>query len=214
MASIMFRKLKIERVELALSCVTPLYLTGRYTGLVVSAGASSTEFMPIFEGFPLFTHFQCLRTGTLSLHSMIRDEIALLNRELPMDTLKKITEDEITETIKNPHCSATASSEPVTVAVRAKLRIKWIPDKANLNSFFGNHEAEEYNIAFTFLEVLNRVPENCLDALCKNVVLAGGFWRIKGMQKMFKSHISKLIDIFPKLKTLEVRNKLSTTVIM
>ena len=41
MSVIMFKKLKIERVELALSCVTPLYLTGRYTGMVVSAGASS-----------------------------------------------------------------------------------------------------------------------------------------------------------------------------
>ena len=73
MVSIMFRKLKIERVELALSCVTPLYLTGKYNGLVVSAGASSVEFMPIYEGYPLFTHFQCLRTGTLNLHPMIRD---------------------------------------------------------------------------------------------------------------------------------------------
>ena len=95
--------------------------------------------MPVVDGFPLFTHFQCLRTGTLGLHPTIRDEIALLNKELPLDTLKRITDDEITETITNPHCSATASSEPVTVAVRTKLRIKWIPDKASLSIFFGSH---------------------------------------------------------------------------
>ncbi len=51
---ILMTKLKIERVELALSCVTPLYLTGRYTGLVVSAGASAVEIMPVYDGFPLF----------------------------------------------------------------------------------------------------------------------------------------------------------------
>ena len=88
------------------------------------------------------------------------------------------------------------------MAVRTKLRIKWVPDRANLGVFFGNHQAEEPNLAFTLLEVLDRVPENCLDGLCRNIVLAGGFWRIKGMQKLFKSNIAKLIELFPKLKTL------------
>lgn len=41
MAKIMFKKLKVERIELSLSCVTPLYLTGKYSGIVISAGASS-----------------------------------------------------------------------------------------------------------------------------------------------------------------------------
>lgn len=33
---------------MALSCVTPLYLTGKYSGIVLSAGASSIEIMAIF----------------------------------------------------------------------------------------------------------------------------------------------------------------------
>jgi actin-related protein len=73
MASIMFRKLKIEKLELALSCVTPLYLTGKYSGLVVSAGASCVELMPIYEGYPLFQSYQCLKLGTQQLNSLIRD---------------------------------------------------------------------------------------------------------------------------------------------
>ena len=89
----MFRKLKIEKVELALSCVTPLYLTGRYSGVVVSAGASSVELMPVYDGYPLFRQFQSLRVGTQNLNSIIRDEIALLNKELSLDTLKQITDD-------------------------------------------------------------------------------------------------------------------------
>lgn len=39
-SSILFKKLKIDKIEFALSCVTPLYLTGKYSGLVVLAGAS------------------------------------------------------------------------------------------------------------------------------------------------------------------------------
>ena len=76
----MFKKLKVERVEFALSCVTPLYLTGQYSGLVIAAGASAVELMPIYDGYPLFQHYKSLRVGTYQLNSMIRDEIALLNK--------------------------------------------------------------------------------------------------------------------------------------
>ena len=64
MSTIMFKKLKIEKVELALSCVTPLYLTGHYSGLVVSAGASAIEFMAVYDGYPLFSSYKCLQLGT------------------------------------------------------------------------------------------------------------------------------------------------------
>lgn len=73
MSKIMFKKLKVERVELALSCVTPLYLTGQYSGLVVAAGASAVELMPVYDGYPLFRSYQCLRTGTQQINSIIRD---------------------------------------------------------------------------------------------------------------------------------------------
>lgn len=141
---------------------------------------------------------------------MIRDEIALLNRDLSLDVLRQITDDEISETIKNPHCSILSSDSPVTIAVRSKLRIKWIPDKINYEVFFGNCGAEEPNMAFTFLDVLNSIPEHCLEAVCNNVVLAGGFWRIRGMQKLFKVRVLALLDLFPKLKALGIKLKLGT----
>jgi actin-related protein len=80
MYKIMFRKLKIERIELALSCVTPLYLSGKYSGLVVSAGATSVEIMAVSDGYPLFAHYQCLNIGTNNLNKYIRDDLALLNK--------------------------------------------------------------------------------------------------------------------------------------
>jgi actin-related protein len=137
---ILFKKLKIERVELALSCITPLYLTGRYSGLVISAGASAVELMAIYDGYPLFTSYKCISTGTQALNRLIRDEIALLNKDLSLEMLKQITDDEINEQIKNQYCSVNASSNPVTIAIKNKLRIKWVPDKVNFNIFFGNSE--------------------------------------------------------------------------
>ena len=45
----MFKKLKIDKLEVALCCITPLYLTASYSGIVILSGASSTEIMPIYE---------------------------------------------------------------------------------------------------------------------------------------------------------------------
>jgi actin-related protein len=64
---------------MALSCVTPLYLTGKYSGIVVSGGASSFEMMAVYEGYPLFRQFQHIPIGTQSLNKFIRDDLALIN---------------------------------------------------------------------------------------------------------------------------------------
>lgn len=60
--------------------MAPLYLTGRYSGLVVSGGASSFEIMPVSDGYPLFAYYQCLNVGTNNLNKYIRDDLALLNK--------------------------------------------------------------------------------------------------------------------------------------
>lgn len=98
------------------------------------------------------------------------------------------------ESIKNPYCSLNASSNPITIAIRSKLRIKWVPDTINFSLFFGNPSNEEPNLAYSLLLLLNEVPVECLDSICGNVVLAGGFWRIKGMQKHFKLNVLKYLD--------------------
>ena len=56
MAKILFKKFKIERIEFGLSCITPLYLTGRFSGLVVLAGSSAVEIMPVYESINLIRY--------------------------------------------------------------------------------------------------------------------------------------------------------------
>ncbi len=67
---------------------------------------------------------------------------------------------------------------------------------------FGNFLNEEDNVAYSFLKMLDSVPIECLDDLCKNVVFAGGLWRVEGMQNYFKKQVSKLIKNFTKLENL------------
>jgi actin-related protein len=177
--------------------VTPLYLTGRYSGLVISAGASFIEIMPVFEGYPLFQCFKSLPIGTLSLNKFLRDDLTLLNKEISMDFLRSITEEELNE-VRNSYGYIGAPNTLISITVR-KIRMKFIADKINFNSFFGNPENEEPNIAYSFLSALNQLPSNCFDAISRNIVLAGGFWRIRGMQKLFKKQIKEQLPKFPHL---------------
>lgn len=92
-----------------------------------------------------------------------------------------------------------------------KIRLKFIPEKINLGLFFGNPDSEEHNIAYSFLKLLSEIPAECLEAVCSNVVLAGGFWRIRGMQKHFKKQILEQLVRFPKLNAFGIKSKLSTS---
>lgn len=42
-----------------------------------------------------------------------------------------------------------------------------------------------------------------------NIVLAGGMWRIKGMQMYFKKRVGEFISKFPKQEALGIRKKIS-----
>lgn len=192
--------------------MTPLYLTGRYSGLVVSAGASSVEIMAVFEGYPLFRNYESVAIGTSNLNKLIRDDLALLNKEIPLEHLKLITEEDINE-LKNTYGSINASSQPISLPIK-KMRLRFIPDRINYSIFFGNYENEEPNIAHSFLKVLNDIPTNCLEAVSKNIVLAGGFWRIKGMQKYFKKNVLDSISKFPKLNNLKIKEKLGICILI
>ncbi len=42
------------------------------------------------------------------------------------------------------------------------------------------------------------------DAVVENVVLAGGLWRIKGMQLYFKKRVKEFLPRFKKLENLKL----------
>ena len=85
-----------------------------------------------------------------------------------------------------------------------------MPDKMNFSIFYGSAESEEQNIAYSMLKVLDSLPHQCLEPIAKNVVFAGGFWRIRGMQKFFKKKVVEQLEKFPKLKSQNIKQKLGT----
>ena len=61
-----------------------------------------------------------------------------------------------------------------------------------------------------FLQALSEVSPKMVDALAGNVVLAGGMWRVKGMQQYFKKRVKAIIPKFEKLAAAKIQEKLST----
>ena len=53
--------------------------------------------------------------------------------------------------------------------------------------------------------MLDTVPLEALEAISSNIVLAGGLWRIKGMQNYFKSAVGDLFSKFNKLEKLGLK---------
>ena len=107
--------------------------------------------------------------------------------------------------VKNQYGGIGASSNLIAITIRNKIRLKFIADKINYGIFFGNPENEEANIAALMLSVIDDLPPNCFEPVCRNVVLAGGFWRIRGMQKHFKKQIKEHLPRFPKLESRGIR---------
>lgn len=118
--------------------MTPLYLTGRYSGLVVSAGASFIEIMPVFDGYPLFQCFKNIPIGTLSLNKYLKDDLILLNKEISIDFFKSITDEDLND-VRNTHGYIGAPSTVININIR-KIRMKFVADKINFNSFFGSSD--------------------------------------------------------------------------
>ena len=53
-----------------------------------------------------------------------------------------------------------------------------------------------------------------LNAISGNIVLAGGLWRIKGMQNYFKKQIKTNLSHFPRLTKFDIAQKISIFLII
>ena len=58
-------------------------------------------------------------------------------------------------------------------------------------------------------KVLKELGVDAWLEVCGNVVVAGGLWRVKGMQGYFRRRVGELIGRFPKMEFLGIRQKLS-----
>lgn len=123
-----------------------------------------------------------------------------------MEVLKTITEEDLNE-IRTQHGAIGASTNPIAISIK-KIRLKLIPDKINYGIFFGNPENEETNIAYAFLSAISDLPSKSFEPVCRNIVLAGGFWRTRGIQKLFKKQLKEQLIKFPNLETRGVKEKL------
>ena len=144
---VLFKKFKIDKLEFALSSVTPLYLTGRFSGLVVSAGASAVEIMPVYEskfestlGYPMFRCFKYLNTGTRAMLKVIKDEIMLQNPEVKQEVFAKMTDEYLNDLLcQHSNMNVVKSkSEDVVNFIFKKSRLKLKPANLTYTNLFGN----------------------------------------------------------------------------
>ena len=129
--------------------------------------------------------------------------------------LNKLTPEylaELRNSYSNMNLVETKSEEVITLTFK-KSKLKLKPSNISYYNLFGNPQNEEHNIAFSLLEVLDSIPHQMLDAICGNIVLAGGLWRVKGMQNYFKKQIKTNLEHFPRLIKFDIAQKMSIFVL-
>lgn len=125
--------------------------------------------------------------------------------------LEKITNEylnDLKNLYSNMHLVEAKSEDTVTLNLK-KVKLKLKPASISYSNLFGNVDNEEYNMAHLFLTALDQVGVKMLDAVAGNVVMAGGIWRIKGMQQYFKKRVKEMIPNFKKLQNAKIHEKLS-----
>lgn len=77
-----------------------MYLTAKYTGIVISSGASCTEIMPVFDGtsslilgYPLFRNYVYIEGGSFRVNKVIKEELIIMNPDANKEILAKITDE-------------------------------------------------------------------------------------------------------------------------
>lgn len=91
------------------------------------------------------------------------------------------------------------SEDTITINFK-KHKLKLKPSHLSYSNIFGNFDNEDYNMAWMFLEALSGINLSMLESVVQNVVLAGGLWRVKGMNLYFKKKIKEYLPRFPKLE--------------
>lgn len=91
--------------------------------------------------------------------------------------------------VRNNYSSIPPREEPVSVSVD-RLKLKVLPKWLDYECYFRDHEAEEPNIAYSFLKMLDGIRDvDVIKEICKNVVLAGDLWNVKGFKTLFKKRV-------------------------
>lgn len=98
-----------------------------------------------------------------------------------------------------------------------KTKLKLKPTAISYSNLYGDPEKEEHNIAYlllTLLEELLHVDKNMFEAVAGNIVLAGGLWRVKGMNMFFRRRLKDFLagDRFAKLNKFGIQDKISNIV--
>lgn len=102
--------------------------------------------------------------------------------------------------LRNTHSnmsSVEAKTEDIVSFTVKKSKLKLKPSNITYSSIYGDPKSEEYNIAYSFLDSLSSLPREVLQAVAGNVVLAGGLWKVKGMQNYFKKQVKEHLESFP-----------------
>lgn len=167
---VLFEELYVPVVYRVLTNSLPMYASSSVTGLVIDCGYSSTQILPIFEGYPLIKAFQTTPAAGALLHQQFFSVIEGQGVQPNFVNLEDlVVQCKQTRTMFLPHGQLTAEieaagedAESKTYAVRPEgcsreVTITFADRIAPANLLFGSLQNDEPNISASLLTALMKV---------------------------------------------------------
>mmetsp|Transcript_30042 Transcript_30042/g.53274 ORF Transcript_30042/g.53274 Transcript_30042/m.53274 type:complete len:248 (+) Transcript_30042:351-1094(+) len=198
-----------------------MYASSSVTGLVVDCGFSSSQVLPIFEGYPIIQAFQSSPAGGALLHKYLADIVGSQSVVPSFDIL----EDIVTRAMFLPYGELAQEIERETEQVNAKtysirpetspraITIAFRDRIAPAQVLFGTLESDSPNIAASLLKALQKSDIDLRSKLASNIIVSGGIAMLPGFIQRFYEEIIKLLDSdeFASLKPLSANFRIVET---
>ncbi|MEX2720748.1 MAG: hypothetical protein Q6362_004945, partial [Candidatus Wukongarchaeota archaeon] len=210
LVEICFDTFNAQAVMLLDKGVLPLISVGKTTGVVVSIGYTSTEIVPVEEGFPI-TH--AIRTFDVG-GSDITDYLRRLLRQSGY-SLDTSTEREIVRDIKEKLCYAALDYEKELKSEKAKIEISYtLPDGEKITIRTERFTAPEClfnpsvlgiegkNLSELIVDAVQSCDTSIRNELYENIVLCGGTAPLSGLKERLQKELSAILPETTKINII------------
>lgn len=215
-----FENPQITLVKLVPKAILPIFATGYSSGIMIDVGYLFTTICPINNGFPYMDKCITLSIGTQELERTIKrfitedngintsktkiknveqfstniiqylDDLVVRSALCLNKKMSNLIKDTIEESrIKNDFSKVDFYKDVQDFQLNLLSRIK-LGEK-----FFGDVEEEEFNIAYSLLEVISKIPNEDRKKLCQNILICGGGSMITGFYKRLVDEVNSLLEI-------------------
>ncbi len=210
LVEICFDTFNVQAVMLLDKGILPLISVGKTTGVVVNIGYTSTEIVPVEEGFPITHAIRTFEVGGESITDYLRR--LLRQRDYSFESS---TEREIVRDIKEKLCYVAVDPEEELKGEKAKIEVSYtLPDGEKITISTERFTAPEClfnpavlgiegkNLSELIVDAVRNCDASIRNELYENIVLCGGTASLSGLKERLQKELTAILPETTKINII------------